>query len=262
MQLFSRMISILLVACAAASPALAETMTLTGEVTYRERIALPANAVLRVRLMDTETADGPVPIEARAAIAPGGQVPLTFTLRFDDRVIEPGHAYALTAEITSGNVIWFRNIEPYAVNPLLPDDPVIIVTDFTGATTEDSGPPIVTDLPSATPILDVTWRAESIGGNPLLPHSEATLSIAGDMRAGGRGGCNSYFAQAEIAGESLRFSAVAATRMACASADITQQEQNFFAALQSTRFWRLRNGRLVLLDAGGRDTVVLVQSAR
>ena len=128
--------------------------------------------VLRVRLMDTETADGPVPIEARAAIAPGGQVPLTFTLRFDDRVIEPGHAYALVAEITSGNVIWFRNIEPYAVNPLLPDDPVIIVTDFTGATTEDSGPPPQRDLPSAAPILDVTWRAESIGGTPILPRSE------------------------------------------------------------------------------------------
>lgn len=262
MQLFTRALSILLFVCAAASPALAETMTLTGEVTYRERIALPANAVLRVQLVDAGTADGPAPIEARAAIAPGGQVPLTFTLRFDDRVIEPGHAYALMAEITSGNVIWFRNIEPYGVNPLLPNDPVIIVTDFTGATTEDSGPPIAADRPAAAPILDMIWRAESIGGKPVIPQSEPTLSIAGDMRAGGRGGCNSYFAQAEIDGKSLRFSAIAATQMACAATEITDQERGFFAALQSTRFWRLRDGRLVLLDAGGRDLVVLAQSAR
>ena len=262
MQLFTRAISILLLVWAAASPALAESMTLTGEVTYRERIALPANAVLRVRLMDTEKSDGPGPIEARAAIAPGGQVPLTFTLTFDGRTIASGHAYALVAEISSGNVIWFRNAEPYAVNPLLPDDPVIIVTNFTGATSEDSGPPIAVDLPSAAPILDVTWRAESIGGKPVIPKSEPTLSIAGDMRAGGRGGCNSYFAQTEIAGESLRFSAVAATQMACTANDITEQEQSYFAALQSTRFWRLRSGKLVLLDAGGRDLVVLAQSVR
>ena len=82
------------------------------------------------------------------------------------------------------------------------------------------------------------------------------------MRAGGRGGCNSYFAQTEIAGESLRFSAVAATQMACTANDITEQEQSYFAALQSTRFWRLRSGKLVLLDAGGRDLVVLAQSVR
>ena len=43
-------------------PALAAPLTLSGEVTYRERIALPPNAVLSVQLLDLTDADGIVAI--------------------------------------------------------------------------------------------------------------------------------------------------------------------------------------------------------
>lgn len=254
--------ALLAVGAAAVSPAVADPVTLTGEVTYRERIALPPSAVLRVQLIDTEAMASAAPIRAEAPISPGGQVPLTFTLNFDDRAIDADHSYALMAEIVSGSAIWFRNLEPYAVDPLLPDDPIIIVTSFTGSVTEQPQLPTRRDEVSSAGILDITWRVENIGGAPVLDNSAATLSIAGDMRAGGRGGCNSYFTQAEIAGESLRFSAVAATQTACAAEDVTAQEQNFFAALAATRFWRLRDGKLVLLDSGGREIVVFVESVR
>lgn len=247
---------------AAASPVVAAPVTLRGEVTYRERIALPPSAVLRVQLIDTAAGANAAPIRAEAPIAPGGQVPLTFTLNFDDRIINPDHSYALLAEIVSGTAIWFRNLEPYAVDPLLPADPIIIVTSFSGSVTQQPQAPTRQAEVDPTPILDVTWQARSIGNMPAVANSEPTLSIAGDMRAGGRGGCNSYFAQAEIAGEALRFSAVAATQMACVAADVTAQEQSFFAALAATRFWRLRDGQLLLLDSAGREILVLAKSAR
>lgn len=250
--------------CAAAtSPALAETLTLSGEVTYRERIALPPDAILHVHLVDTAAAaDTPARIEAAAAIAAGGQVPLTFTLHFDDRAIEAGHDYALVAEISAGGAVWFRNAEPYAVNPLLPEIPIVIVTNFTGSLIREPATPVEPEVPATPAILDVIWQAESIGGNPLVANAETTLSIASDMRAGGRGGCNSYFAQAKIEGESLRFSAVAATRMACAAPEVNEQEASFFAALAATRFWRVRDGKLVLLDSTGRDVAILTEAAR
>lgn len=247
----------LAVSVALASPAQAETLTLRGEVTYLERIALPANAILRVQLVDAARA--PARITAEAPIAAGGQVPLTFTLNFDDGMIEPGHAYALVAEISSGGAVWFRNTESHAVNPLLPETPIVIITTFTGTLSER---PAVPDVPATPPILDITWQAESIGDTTVVANARPTLSIAGDMRAGGRGGCNSYFAQAKLTGESLRFSAVAATRMACEAADVAAQESGFFAALAATRFWRLRDGKLVLLDAGGRDVAILIESVR
>ena len=81
------------------------------------------------------------------------------------------------------------------------------------------------------------------------------------MRAGGRGGCNNSFTQAMINGESIRFSAVAATQMACVSTEATLQEERFFSALGEARFWQMRDERLVLLDAGGRELVLMARSA-
>jgi putative lipoprotein len=257
-------LGVLILGAAMASPALAEPLTVTGEVTYRERIALPADAILRVQLVDIAApADAPARIDAEGAIAAGGQVPLTFTLNFDDRVIEPGHDYALVAEISSAGAVWFRNAEPYRLDPLLPEIPIVIITTFTGTVVDEPQPTAEPQVPAAPPpILDVIWEAESIGGHPVIEKAETTLSIASDMRAGGRGGCNSYFAQARLDGESLRFSAVAATRMACTQADVTAQEESFFAALAATRFWRLREGKLVLLDSSGREVVVLTEAVR
>jgi putative lipoprotein len=263
MRTFLYAVLSLVVVCAASiSPAIAERLTLSGEVTYRERIALPADAVLRVQLIDTAAAAGaPARVEARATISAAGQVPLLFTLNFDDRILEEGHSYALLAEISAGGAIWFRNVEPFAVDPRMPAPAIVIVTSFTGTLQRHAAPPPPA-VPATPDILDVTWRAETIAGDPVLAQAETTLSIAADMRAGGRGGCNSYFAQAALAGESLRFSAVASTRMACTAAEVTAQEISFFEALAATRFWRLRDGKLVLLDAAGREVVVLAKSVR
>lgn len=48
----------------------AAQVTLAGEVTYRERIALPDGAVLHVRLIDTTATGSPTRVEARAAVSP------------------------------------------------------------------------------------------------------------------------------------------------------------------------------------------------
>ncbi|HHY49980.1 MAG TPA: hypothetical protein GYA10_09565, partial [Alphaproteobacteria bacterium] len=114
----------------ALSPAYAERVTLTGEVTYRERIGLPENASLRIRLVDLTAAGSPARVEAQAAIGSPGQVPLSFTLNFDDRAIDPAHRHAIIAEITSGTELWFRNTVPYAIDPLAPAAPVQVIVDL------------------------------------------------------------------------------------------------------------------------------------
>src|SRR5690606_27765045 len=104
----------------ALSPAYAERVTLSGEVTYRERIALPENASLRIRLLHRTPAGAPARVEAQAARGSRGQVPLSFTLNFDDRAIDPAHRHAIIAQISSGTGLWFRNTVPHAVEPLAP----------------------------------------------------------------------------------------------------------------------------------------------
>ncbi len=235
-----------------AAPAMGAKLTISGDVTYRERIALPAAAILSVALVDLAAPEAEV-ISAEAPIAAAGQVPLTFTLNVDESVLAAGRNYGLVARIVAEDgAIWFRNAEPYPLD--LPDlaAPILITVDFAGRT--EAAEPV------QPPILDVTWKVEVLDGQPVMDGPAPSLSIAKDLRAGGRGGCNSWFAQAALAGDSLAFSAVAATRMACVSDEANAREQAFFAALAATRFWRLSDGRLVLLDAAGAELAILARS--
>jgi putative lipoprotein len=232
----------------------AEQTTLTGEVTYRERIALPDNGTLRILLVDLSTPDQPR-VQAEGAIASPGQVPLSFNLTFDDEIIAEGHSYGLKAEILAGGQVWFHNAEPLPIDLVAPQA-IVVITTFAGRVDDPTARPVV----DAKPILDVTWTAEEIGGLAVTP-DESTLSIASDMRAGGRGGCNSYFTQAQINNDRLAFSAVAATRMACGET-VMAQEAVFFDALNATRFWRLTGEKLELLDAGGKVLMRLRTASR
>jgi putative lipoprotein len=243
-------------AVASAFPVLAERITLQGDVTYRERIALPEGGKLSVSLIDLAAPERPG-LTATGPIASPGKVPLTFVLNLETEKLDPTHQYALAVKILDADgTVWFRNEEPYAVNPLAPAEPIQIVVNSQGIVDEQ-------ELPRGTvnpPFLNVTWTARTIAGKPTARGAVSSLSIGKDMRAGGRGGCNNWFAQAKIEETMLAFSAVAATRMACPNDEITAQESAFFDALARTRYWRLRNDQLSLVDGNGAELAVLEKS--
>ena len=115
------------------APSLAAKLTITGDVTYRERIALPPGATLSVGLVDLAKPDEQR-IVAAAALANPGEVPLTFTLNFDEEIIVAGHTYGLVAEIIADNgAVWFRNAAPYAIDLPTPAEPIVIVVSFLGS---------------------------------------------------------------------------------------------------------------------------------
>src|SRR5512138_2617484 len=72
---------------------------LTGTVFYRERIALPPNSIAEVVLEDVSVVDRPAVEIARATIAPAGQVPIPFELRYVASSIEKDHRYGVRAAI-------------------------------------------------------------------------------------------------------------------------------------------------------------------
>jgi putative lipoprotein len=243
----------------AAGPALAERVTLKGDVTYRERIALPEAGTLTVALIDLAQPEKPG-LAASAAIATPGKVPLTFTLNLDTNALDPTHQYALVAQIAgTDGAVWFRNDAPYPIDPLAPAQPILIIVNFQGAAdTPLADTPVAPPVPPA--ILGATWNAASIGGTPVVRGSVSSLSIGSDMRAGGRGGCNSWFAPAQVGEQTLTLSAVAATRMACINDALSAQETAFFDVLARTRFWRIDGSSLTLLDVAGAELAVLEKS--
>lgn len=98
--------------------ALAEEKKISGEASYRERIALPPNAVLTVQLADVSRADAPAGIVAEQTVSPAGQVPIPFELTFDTAAIQPRMNYALQARITVDDKLWFVTAERHTLDPL------------------------------------------------------------------------------------------------------------------------------------------------
>ena len=232
-----------------ASPVLAAKINLSGEVTYRERIALPDTAVLSIELIDLALPDRPrLSVSAPTG---AGQVPLAFTLTFEDSMILPQHSYALNAEINAGD-IHFRNVEPFGVTPLAQTEPIVIITNLVALTEQPSGEPVAE--PEDLALLGVTWEATAIGETPVAPGVEITLLIEADMRAGGVGGCNSFFSQATVTEDSFAIGEIARTQRSCLY-ERNMLEKSYFDALKAAVSWSVDGDTLTLLDREGKPAV-------
>ncbi len=85
----------------------ANDAVVTGTVTYREKIALPADAVVEVVLQDVSRADAPARELGRVRLTDAGQPPLDFAIAYDPAAIDSAHTYAVRARITVGDELRF-----------------------------------------------------------------------------------------------------------------------------------------------------------
>ena len=90
--------------------------SVTGTVTYRERMTLPPTAVLRVQLQDASLQDVAATVLDSVTIRPQGrQVPLAFTLRYNPNQIREGGIYVVRARIEDGGRLLYLHDEAYPV---------------------------------------------------------------------------------------------------------------------------------------------------
>jgi len=101
--------------------------TVPGEVIYRERIALPPDAVLVVELADVSLADAPATVIAKRRIGPAGQVPIKFEIGFDPKAIQKGRTYALQARIAVGERLMFTTDTSHHLDPLAGKPQTVLV---------------------------------------------------------------------------------------------------------------------------------------
>lgn len=235
----------------AAAPALAARLTVTGDVVYRERLLMPAGAVLTVSLVDLAAPTVDI-VSARAVTGDRGTVPFRFTLNFEDGLLRADRSYGLRAEIESADgKYWFRTPSPTAIDAASIAAPIVLMTAFQG--------PKPSPVDAFSKFFDAELQAASIAGGKVVTGHPPVFRIAADMRASGNGGCNDWFAQAELVGTSLAFSPVAATRMACVDATLGAQESAFFTALGAVRFWSETALGIDLEDKDGKRLVELVR---
>jgi putative lipoprotein len=88
----------------------------TGTLTYRERVALPAAAKIMVKLVDVSRADAPAIVLGERTIEAGGrQVPFAFAIPYDAARIEASHVYAVQARIEVDGSLRFITDQSYPV---------------------------------------------------------------------------------------------------------------------------------------------------
>ena len=92
-----------------------EPASVTGTVSYRERIALTPEAVVEVQLLDVSLADASAKLIARQTIKPKRQVPIPFELVYDPADIDERFTYTVRATIRERGRLLFTTDRSYRV---------------------------------------------------------------------------------------------------------------------------------------------------
>ena len=91
-------------------------VSVTGTVSYRERLALTEGATLKVELRDTSYADAAAPLIASQTISNPGQVPINYNVEYNRDDIDPRNTYSISASIIeSDGRLAFTNDTAYDV---------------------------------------------------------------------------------------------------------------------------------------------------
>lgn len=221
----------------------AAEQVLKGEVMYRERIALPPNAVVSVQLADVSLADAPAAIIGEQTVEPAGQVPVKFEIRFDPSVIQSNMSYALQARITVDDKLWFITDTRHEVDPMTDAPQTLMVKKVSGQAE-----------PNAAAFYGKDWKVELLDRIATLPEKRATFRIEEDGKIGGKGFCNGYFASAKVEGDAIEIGQAGSTQMACAP-ELMAADRALFDAFAKAAQIRVNGEFLALSDKDGRDIV-------
>lgn len=82
--------------------------SVSGTITYKQRIALPPGAVITVKLADVSKQDiAATIISTQTITTTGEQVPIPFQLEYDPTQIMPNYTYAVQARIELNGKLMF-----------------------------------------------------------------------------------------------------------------------------------------------------------
>ena len=93
-------------------PGTSTLVLLEGIATYRQRIALPPDAVLIVRIQDVSLADAPATLIAEKRLpTEGRQVPLPYAIEYDPARVLPNRRVTVSGRIedASGRLMWITD---------------------------------------------------------------------------------------------------------------------------------------------------------
>ena len=223
----------------------------TGTVTYRQRIALPPDASIKVSLQDVSRMDAAAIVICETEISAGGkQVPIPFELKYKPDGIDPARRYSVRATISVEGKLMFTSTRSYPVlTQGAPRDVEILLQQVSGDQSAAQGASQGASAEKAVPLEETRWNLTELNGKPVVAGAgerEAYIELHADGdKLGGSGGCNRLFGSYDLSGSSLSFHSVASTLMACPDS-ATADESALLQALKLTDSFRISGQNLEL----------------
>jgi putative lipoprotein len=217
----------------------------TGTVAYRERIALPPNAFIDIKVQDVSRQDAPAKTVAESIFAAEGkQVPIPFQISYNPADINMAHTYLVRADINVDGKLMFTSTTAY---PVLTQGAPSQVTMMLQQATEPAVP--AATAASGAMLLGTRWVLAEVNGNAAQPGEgqSAHFELHKKEKLTGSTGCNNFTGSYIASQGALQFMPGATTMKMCAPA-VAQQEQAFLAALKATTAYKVDGSTLELLN--------------
>lgn len=215
--------------------------TITGTIAYRERMALPPNAAIDVKLQDVSMQDTAAKTIGESVFVPAGkQVPIPFQISYNPADIHPANTYQVRATISVNGKLMFTSTTAYPVITKGAPSQVAILLQQAPPSTAASG----------DKLRGTHWELIEVNGKPVAPGTggkDAHLVLYKNSQLAGSTGCNNITGSYIAAEGGLQFTPGATTMMNCAPS-LMEQEQAFFAALKATTGYRIDGEMLNLLN--------------
>ncbi len=112
------------------------------------------------------------------------------------------------------------------------------------------------DKPAASPppapasLVGTEWTLQDLAGTPVVADSKASLAFPETGRVAGNASCNRFTGSVTISGDSIKFGAMASTRMACVNDQINNQEMQYLKALEAANRLELKDGAVLIHSQG------------
>jgi len=215
--------------------------SVSGTITYRERMALPPDAAIEVKLQDVSGQNGTPNTVAESVFASAGkQVPISFQLSYNPSDISPAHKYQVQANIRVNGKLMFTGVIPY-----------LVITQ---------GAPSHVDLllqrarekpaqAAERKLTGTNWKLVEVNGKAAvaLEGGEANLFLEKKGMFTGSTGCHSMTGSFIASEGALQFTPAGMTMKMCPQ-PLMEQEQALVAAIKATTNYHIDGDALELLN--------------
>lgn len=221
-----------------------QQQTVTANVFYLQRIALPPGAEVSLILEDVSKMDVAAEIISQQTIMAVGAPPYKMALSYNAGKINPQHNYALRAQITLDGQLLFTNteqVDAFANQGLKPAE--ILVSQVRTEMKDDG----------QVSLTNTTWQLSMLGAQQITPdvtNQKPYLTFNhDDNKVVGFAGCNRFNGNYEALADSVNLTQLLTTKKLCFQQ--MNLESQFLTALSETDNYKVIDNTLTLYSNSG-----------